>query len=124
MHIALKIALGIPALLFAFVGLGWATDPAGTAPTFGMPLLEGAGLSTQVGDLSAFFFTLSAMLVIGIYSQQKVWFQAAAMLLLLTAVFRTVAWAAHGATFETQSIAIEVIVGTLALVAASKASLR
>lgn len=124
MHIALKVALGIPALLFAFVGLGWATDPASTAPTFGMPVLEGAGLSTQIGDLSAFFFTLSAMLLIGIFSQQKAWFQAAAMLLLLTAVFRTVAWAVHGASFETQSIAIEVIVGILALVAASKASLR
>lgn len=124
MHIALKIALGIPALLFAFVGLGWVTDPASTAPTFGMPLLEGAGLSTQVGDLSAFFFTLSAMLVIGIFSQQKAWFQATAMLLLLTAVFRTVAWGVHGASFETQSIAIEVIVGILALVAASKATLR
>lgn len=122
MHIALKVSLGLPALLFAFVGLGWLTDPAGTAPMFGMPVLEGAGLSTQVGDLAAFFFTLSAMLLIGIVSQQKAWFQAAAMLLLLTALCRTVAWGVHGASFETQSIAVEVIVGLLALFAASRAS--
>ncbi len=124
MHIALKIALGLPALLFAFVGLGWVTDPASTAPTFGMPLLEGAGLSTQVGDLGSFFFTLSAMLLIGVFTEQKAWLQAAAILLLLTAVFRTVAWGVHGATFETQSIAIEIIVGVLALLAAAKTSPR
>ena len=122
MHIALKITLGLPALLFAFVGLGWVTDPGGTAPTFGMPLLEGAGLSTQVGDLGAFFITLSATLLLGIFTQRKPWFYAAAMLLLLTAAFRTVAWGLHGASFEVQSIAIEIIVGALALVAASKAS--
>ena len=122
MHITLKIALAIPAILFAFIGANWLLDPATAAQSLGMPLLEGAGLSTQIGDLASFFIAVSSFMLLGLFSQNKPWFYRAAILLFGNAVFRTVAWGVHGASFETASIAIEVIVGALLLFAANKVS--
>ncbi len=122
MHIGMKIAVGLPALLFAFMGIGWLLDPATAAQNLGMPLLEGAGLSTQLGDFASFFIGLSAMMILGLVSQNKTYFYCAALLLFGSALFRTVAWLAHGASFETGSIAVEVIVGLLVMFAATKSA--
>ena len=90
------------------------------ASELGMPLLEGVGLSTQIGDLGAFFTGGALFILIGIMVQKRSWFYASAILLGLTAVFRVLAWLLHGATFATQMIAVEVIVTALVLFAASR----
>jgi hypothetical protein len=41
-----------------------------------MPLLEGAGLSTQIGDLGSFFITVGAMTLIGAITTTRHWFYA------------------------------------------------
>lgn len=122
MHIALKILIVLPALLFLSIGLGWVLDPAAAAGNLGMPLLESgtAGLSTQIGDLGGFFTSLSLFMIAGVVTQNRVWFYSAASLLLLTAVFRVLAAVVHGASMETASIGIEIVVGALVLFAASQ----
>lgn len=122
MHIALKIILTLPALLFLFMGLNWLLDPAAAAGNLGMPLMEkgSAGLSTQIGDLAAFFVSLGVFIIAGVLTQNRVWFYAAAALLLLTALFRLLAWNVHGASLETAAIGIEVVVGALLLFAATR----
>jgi hypothetical protein len=55
MNKALKIVTALPALLFIIVGFRWLLAPAGVAAEFGMPLLDGLGGSTQIGDIGAFF---------------------------------------------------------------------
>lgn len=122
MHVALKVAVALPALLIGAAGIGWLADPATAAQNLGMPLLEGAGLSTQLGDFASFFIGLSAMIVLGLITQNKTFFHCAALLLFGSAVFRTVAWAAHGASFETGSIGVEVVVGALMIFAAASVS--
>ena len=56
MNKILRVVVALPAILFVVMGLRWVVAPAGIAPEFGMPLLQGLGLSTQIGDLGAFFF--------------------------------------------------------------------
>jgi len=55
MNRLLKVLVVLPAILFLVTGLRWLVAPAGVAPQFGLTLEQGVGLSSQVGDLSAFF---------------------------------------------------------------------
>ena len=104
------------------MGVRWLVDPAGAAGDMGMPLLEGLGLSSQIGDLGAFFFCGGAMVLLGALTGNRVWFQAPALLLATTAVFRGLAWAVHGATLAVPQIAVEVVLTALLLAAATRLS--
>ena len=107
-------------LLMIIMGLNWVIDPAGAAGQLGMPLLDGAGRSTQVGDLTAFFLGIGIMTLLGTWLRNPTWLQAAALLLGGTAVFRTLAWAVHGADFVPDAVAVEVISTVVLLSAAAK----
>ena len=122
MNKVLRVVVALPAILFMVMGIRWVVAPAGMAPELGMPLLEGAGLSTQIGDLGGFFVALSCYILIGIITQKRSWLYAAALLLGLTAVFRVLAWLLHGASFAGESIGVEVVVTALLLFAASRIS--
>ncbi len=113
-----KILAGVAALLMALTAVSWLVDPAGAALSLGMPLLDGIGRSTQVGDFSAFFVAVTTFCVLGIIKQQPTWLYSAAVLLGLAAVMRTFAWAVHGAAFAAAPIAVEVVSTALLLVSA------
>lgn len=81
MNKILRVVIALPALLFLVMGLRWVITPAQVAPEFGMPLLEGLGLSTQVGDLGAFFVCLGLFIFIGLFTHNRAWFYAPALLL-------------------------------------------
>ena len=116
----LKIVVGLAALLFIVTGLRWVIDPTSVAAEFGMPLMQGLGLSTQIGDLGAFFTAGGLMVLLCLQTGNKTWLMAPAMLLCLTAVFRTLAWALHDASFAGPQIAIELVVAVLLLVVATR----
>jgi hypothetical protein len=120
MNKTLRVVVALPAILFVFMGLRWVFAPAAIAPEFGMPLLEGLGLSTQVGDLGAFFVCGGLFVLIGLVTQKRTWLYAPAMLLGFTAVFRVLAYLLHDATFASTQILVEVVVTALLLFAASR----
>jgi hypothetical protein len=120
MNKVLKVIVAVPAILFLVIGLRWLVAPAGVAAEFGMPLLDGLGRSTQIGDLAAFFIGAGAMILLGLLTGQKTWLLAPALLLVLTAVFRVLAWALHDASFAATQIAVEVVVAGLLMYAAAK----
>lgn len=113
-----RILAGIVALLMGVTALGWLIDPAGAAQGLGMPLLEGLGRSTQVGDFTAFFLAITTFCALGIITRQTQWLYSAAMLLGFAAVMRTYAWATHGAEFAAALIATEVIMTALLVTSA------
>lgn len=108
--------LGVGLLLQA---LGWITVPARAAAGLGMPLLEGMGRSTQIGDLMAFFLVAGATAVIGALPGRSAVLYVPASLLAAAALGRTLAWALHGASFAAAFIAVEVL-GALLLLAAAR----
>ncbi len=109
----------LTAVIFTLMGLRWLIDPAGAAESLGMPLLDGVARSTEIGDFAAFFVSIGCMTLIGFKTKQASWLQAAAMLVGLTAVFRTLAWLLHDAAFAADLIALEVVFTTILLLAAS-----
>ncbi len=120
MNKIVRTATALPALLFTAIGIRWWLEPAGAARELGMPLLEGSAMSTQIGDLSAFFISAALMIFIGLITLNKTWLQAAALLTAFAAIGRTIATVVHGADLATQSIAIEAVVTAWLIFAASQ----
>jgi len=110
MHTVLRVAAGIPALLFVSLGVGWLVAPATMGPLFEMELLDGVGLSTQIADLGSFFVTLGACILLALGTGQRVWTYPAMMLLGFAAVGRVIAWLFHGAALAYDMILVEVVV--------------
>ena len=120
MNTAIKLLVLLFGILFLVTGLRWLLAPAGIAPDFGLALGSGIGLSSQVGDMSAFFLTLGVCMLMGLTTQRSVWYYPPIMLLLLTAVGRVLAWLLHDAALATQLIAPEVIISLVLLFASRR----
>jgi hypothetical protein len=120
----LRILVLLPGVAFLVTGLRWLVAPAGVAPEFGLSLASGIGLSSQVGDMSAFFLTLGICILMALVSGRRIWFYPAITLLALTALGRILAWLLHDAALATSLIAPEVIVALLLLFAARHLSDR
>lgn len=109
-----KIGVSLPAMVFILVGLGWLFVPGLVSARMRMPLLEGNGLSTQIGDLAAFFLTMGGAILIALRTSRSVWLYPPIMMLLFAATGRVIAWLAHGAGLALDMILVEVVVaGTL-----------
>ena len=120
----LRIVAGLVGILFFLNGLQWIISPANVAASLGMPLLEGVGLSTQIGDLGSFFITVGAMTLIGAITTTRHWFYAPSMLLLVAALYRTLSTLLYGAPFVMSAIVVEVVVGLFLIFVGSKISME
>lgn len=86
----------------------------------GMPLLDGLGLSTQIGDLASFFLTLGSCMLLGLVTGNQIWFYPPMMLLGFAAISRTLAWLIHDAAFPPDVIAVETVLAVLLYVASTR----
>ena len=120
----LRVIAGLVGALFFLNGLQWIVSPANVADSLGMPLLEGVGLSTQIGDLGSFFITVGAMTLIGAITTTRHWFYAPSMLLLVAALYRTLSTILYGAPFVMSAILVEVVVGLFLIFVGSKISIE
>ena len=118
----LRIVAGLFGVFFVLMGLRWAFDPSSAANSLGMILLDGEALSTQIGDFGSFFITVGVMTLIGVITQTRHWFYAPSMLLLVAALYRSLATLMYGAPFALSSIIIEVVVGLFLIVTGSRIS--
>ena len=120
MNIALRAIVLLCGVLFIVTGLRWLLAPAGVAPEFGLALSTGVGLSSQIGDMSAFFLTLGVCILMGLTTQRTLWYYPPIILLSLTAVGRILAWLLHDAALAMNLIAPEVIVELILLTASRR----
>ena len=118
----LRLLAGFFGAFFLLMGLRWIIDPSSAAASLSMPLLDGAGLSTQIGNVGSFFITIGVMTLIGVIKQKRHWLYAPSMLLLVAALYRVLSSILHGAAFALPSIAIEIIVGLFLIFAGPKIS--
>ena len=116
----LSLLVLLPAILFVVTGLRWLVAPAGVAREFGLTLGHGVGLSSQVGDMSAFFLTLGLCMLTALVSGRRNWYYPAILLLSITAIGRIIAWFIHDAALALDLIAPEVIVAAILLIASRR----
>ena len=120
MNVALRAIVLLCGVLFIITGLRWLLAPAGVAPEFGLVLSTGVGLSSQIGDMSAFFLTLGVCILMGLTTQRTIWYYPPIILLSLTAIGRVLAWLLHDAALATDLIAPEVIIALILLIASRR----
>ena len=120
MNRVLKLLVVLPAILFLVTGLRWLVAPAGVASQFGLTLEEGVGLSSQVGDMSAFFLLLGICMLTALVSGRRTWYYPPIILLSLTALGRILAWLLHDAALAADLIAPEIVVTVILLVASRR----
>ena len=121
----LRVVTGLLGAVFFVMGLLWILSPSEIAEKlgiFGLLETKDLALSTQIGDLGSFFITVGAMTLIGALTQTRHWFYAPSMLLLVAALFRSLAYKFHGAPPATEQIIIEVVVGLFLIFAGSRIS--
>lgn len=115
-----RILAGLVGFFFLAQGVNFLLSPAKAAEGLGMPLLDGIGRSTQVGDISGVFLTIAILCGIGIAQQSPHGPRAAGILLATIAVSRMLAWALAGAAFATIPIAVEAVTAGILFFAASR----
>lgn len=120
MRSRLHIVTVLIGILFALQGVGWLISPLRAASGLGMPLLDGVGRSTQIGDFSAFFLTLGVTILLGSRPGRGRLLYVPAGILGAAAILRTWAWAFHGAAFAAAFIAVEVVTSAVLLTAAGR----
>ena len=119
-----RVIAGLIGTLMAATAWGWLLDPETAAGNLGMTYMDGIGRSTLVGDMSAFFVFLVAMCVLGAITKVGHYLHSAGLLLLLAAIFRTLAWVVHGAGFATTFIVLEVVCAALLFFSGTKIGQR
>lgn len=116
-----KLTLGLSALfglLYLGFGLAWLTAPSVIAGALGASLLQGTGLSTQLGDSAAFFLCAGGFMLYGVLKRHSSYLVAGGLLIGLVAPARLIAWQVHGAVLMMEPIVIEVITCVVLLLAA------
>jgi hypothetical protein len=118
----LRVLIALPAILFVVTGLRWLVDPTGAADALGMSLLEGVGLSSQIGDVGSLFLSMGIMMLTALITANRSWFYAPALMLTLVAIFRLVAWLLHDAALAIDMIIVELVIASILLFASSRLS--
>lgn len=113
MDMALRVLGVVAALPMLANGFGWIHNPAEVAASLGMPLLEGLGRSTQIGDFTSLFLSTAVLAIFGAARRNAPAFFAAALLMALAASGRLLATTLHDAPFAAFFISVE---ATLALI--------
>ena len=109
MSLITKFLSSIPAVVFLIIGVFWVLQPGIMAENFGMVLSSDLGLSSQIGDLGSYFVSSALMIFYGIYTNNTHWFYPPILIMLLTALFRTLSTLLHDAPFAVDMIGSEIL---------------
>lgn len=120
----MRIATALLGVFFTLQGLGWLAAPRRAAAALGMPLLDGLGRSTQIGDFASFFLVAGVLMLAGSRPGGAHLLAVPGAMLAMAAVARTLAWALHGAAFAAAFVAIEVAAAALLFAASLRLERR
>jgi len=108
-----RILSGLIGVLMLLNCLWWILDPSTAAEGLSMPLLEGLGSNSQIGDFTSFFFTAGLFACIGAYRAEHIWLYPTISLIGSAAFFRSYAVVAHGSDPLVSTIMIEIIMSVI-----------
>jgi hypothetical protein len=108
-----RILSGIVGLFMLWTCWGWIMDPGMAAAGLAMPLLEGMGGNTQIGDFTSFFFTAGLFACIAAFRAEHVWLYTPISLIGSTAIFRSLAVVTHGSDPFIMAIGIEIVMAAV-----------
>ena len=114
----------LPAVFFLFTGFRWLVSPDAAASTLMMPLLKGAALSSQMGDIGGLFLGMGLLVIGAVVSRKGDWLMSVSVLLACIAIFRLLSFALHAATLVPQMIVFEMVLSIWLGIASRKLSMK
>jgi len=111
-----RILSGFIGALMLLNCLLWISDPTTAAKELAMPLLEGLGGNSQIGDFTAFFFTAGLFACIGAYRAEYIWLYTTISLLGSAAIFRSYAVMVHGSEPLMEAIGFEAVMSATLII--------
>jgi len=109
LRIAFAAFLVLPAVFFLVVGFSWLVTPEAAAGSLMMPLLAGAALGSQIGDIGGMFLALGLMIMSALVWRKSDLLIAVSLVLACIVVYRLLAFSVHGAALSTQMVAVETV---------------
>ncbi len=122
--IMFTVFLILPAVFFLFTGFQWLVSPETAADALMMPLLDGAGRSSQMGDIGGLFLGMGLVVMSAVVTRKGDWLLPISIILAVIAVFRLLAFALHDATLIPQMIAVEIVLSVWFAIASQKLSVE
>lgn len=101
--------LVIPAIFYLYVGFLWLVSPESGASLLLMPLLSGAGLSSQMGDVGGLFMALGLVVMTAIATRTGAFLLPVAVMMGTAAMYRLLAFMLYQANLLPHFIALEVV---------------
>lgn len=123
-NVIFNIFLIIPAIFFLFTGFQWLVIPENAASSLMMPLLEGAGLCSQIGDIGGMFLAMGLLVMGAITTKRKDLLLSVAVLLSCVVVYRLLAFTLHSATLTIQLVLFEMVLAIWFFVASRYMSVK
>ena len=114
----------LPAVFFLFTGFRWLVSPDAAASTLMMPLLKGAALSSQMGDIGGLFLGMGLLTTGAVVSRKGDWLISVSIILACIVIFRLLSFALHGATLVPQMIVFEMVLSIWLGIASRKLSMK
>jgi hypothetical protein len=112
----------LPAVFFLFTGFRWLVSPEAAASNLMMPLLKGAALSSQMGDIGGLFMAMGLLTMGAVVSRKGDWLMSVSVLLGCIAIFRIFAYTLHGAVLVRQMVVFEIVLSIWLSIASRKIS--
>ena len=123
-RLLLNIFLILPGIFFLFTGFQWLVAPESAASALMMPLLSGAGLGSQIGDIGGLFLGMGLLVMGAVTTRKGEWPFAVAVLLSCIAVYRVLAFSLHDATLSMQSAVFELVLAVWFFFASTKLPIK
>ena len=123
-RLVFNISLILPGLFFLFTGFQWLVSPESGASALTMPMLSGAGLSSQIGDIGGLFMAMGLLTMTAVTTRKRDLLFSVGLLLSCIAVYRFLAFSLHDATLIVQSVALEIVLAIWFFIASKKLPLK
>lgn len=104
-----NIFLILPGIFFLITGFQWLVAPETAASSLMMPLLSGAGLSTQIGDIGGLFLGMGLLVMAAITTRKSELLFSVSVILFCIAIYRLMAFILHDATLNIQMLGVEFV---------------
>ncbi len=103
-----RILAGLAGLAMLLAAARWMIDPMAAAAELAMPLLDGYGRNTQIGDMTSFFFATGGLALYGVLKQKRDFVISSIVLIAGAGTFRILAGLLHEAPIMWESVGVEI----------------
>lgn len=114
----------LPGVFFLNTGYQWLVSPETAASALMMPLLDGAGRSSQMSDIGGLFLGMGLVVMGAVVTRKGDWLMPISIILACISIFRLLAFSLHDATLFPQMVVVEIVLSVWFAIASRKLSVE